>query len=133
MALQNRRPAPGLICHSDRGVQYAAGDHRRLLEAWKAAASMSSKGNGLEFKLVRASGSDDPGDHPKTQNAPMESLFCSLKSELVHRTRFKSRREAKAALFEYIAIFYNRQRRHSSIAYRTPGQARIDMAATMAA
>ncbi len=114
MALQNRRPAPGLICHSDRGVQYASGDYRQLLEAWKAAASMSGKGNCLD-------------------NAPMESFFGSLKNELVHRTRFRSRNEAKTVLFEYIAIFYNRRRRHSSIAYRTPEQARIDMTAAMAA
>ena len=54
-------------------------------------------------------------------NAPMESFFGSLKTELVHRTRFSTRREAKAALFEYIEIFYNQRRRHSSIGYRTPG------------
>ncbi len=110
----NRRPPPGLICHSDRGVQYAAGDYRRLLETWKADASMSRKGDCLD-------------------NAPMESFFGSLKNELVHRTRFGSRREARAALFEYIAIFYNRQRRHSGIGYRTPEQARLDMTAMMAA
>jgi transposase InsO family protein len=52
----------------------------------------------------------------------MESFFGSLKTELVHRSRFRSRCEAKAALFEYIAIFYNRRRRHSSIGYRTPEQ-----------
>jgi len=114
MALQNRRPTPGLICHSDRGVQYACGDYRRLLKAHAALASMSGKGNCLD-------------------NAPMESFFGSLKTELVHRTRFASRREAKAALFEYIAIFYNRRRRHSSIGYRTPEQARIDMTRAMAA
>lgn len=57
----------------------------------------------------------------------------SLKNELVHRARFLSRQEAMAALFEYIAIFYDRQRRHSSIGCRTPEQARIDMAAAMAA
>ena len=114
MALQNRRPTPGLICHSDRGVQYASGDYRRLLRAWKAEASMSRKGDCLD-------------------NAPMESFFGSLKNELVYRTRFRSRQEAKAALFEHIAIFYNRQRRHSSIGYRTPEQARIDIAAKMAA
>ncbi|BAQ67808.1 integrase, catalytic region [Rhodovulum sulfidophilum] len=113
-SLQNRRPAPELICHSDRGIQYAAGDYRLLLKAWKAAASMSRKGDCLD-------------------NAPMESFFGSLKNELVHRTRFRSRRDAKAALFEYIAIFYNRQRRHSSIGYRTPEQARSDMTAAMAA
>ena len=114
MALRNRRPPLGLICHSDRGVQYASGDYRRLLKAHGAPASMSGKGNCLD-------------------NAPMESFFGSLKTELVHRTRFASRREAKAALFEYIAIFYNRQRRHSSIGYRTPEQARIDMTRAMAA
>ena len=113
-ALQNRRPPPGLICHSDRGVQYASGGYRRLLRVHKARASMSGKGNCLD-------------------NAPMESFFGSLKTELVHRARFRSRREAKAALFEYIAIFYNRQRRHSSIGYRTPEQARIDMTVPKAA
>ncbi|MBL3567806.1 transposase, partial [Rhodovulum sulfidophilum] len=66
-------------------------------------------------------------------NAPMESFFGSLKNERVHRTKFRSRRDAKAVLFEDIAIFYNRKRRHSSIGDRTPEQARIDMAAAMAA
>ena len=61
------------------------------------------------------------------ENAPMESFFSLLKTEMVHRTKFHTRREAKAALFEYIEIFYNRQRRHSSIGYRTPAQARMDM------
>ncbi|MBL3560409.1 integrase core domain-containing protein [Rhodovulum sulfidophilum] len=66
-------------------------------------------------------------------NAPMEGFFGSLKNELVHRTRFRPRRDAKAVLFEDIAIFYNRKRRHSSIGDRMPEQARIDMAAAMAA
>lgn len=66
-------------------------------------------------------------------NAPMESFFSSLKTELVHRTRFTTRREARAALFEYIKIFYNRQRRHSSIGYRTPAQARMDITVAKAA
>lgn len=86
MALQNRRPAPGLICHSDRGIQYASGECRQLLDAWKAAASMSRKGDCLD-------------------SAPMESFFGSRKTELVCRTGFRSRREANAALSEYIAIF----------------------------
>ncbi|WP_237402228.1 IS3 family transposase [Rhodovulum sulfidophilum] len=114
MALQNRRPAPGPICHSDRGIQYAIGDCRQLLDAWKTAASMSRKGDCLD-------------------NAPMESFFGSLKNELVHRTKVRSRREAKAALFEDITIFCNRKRRHSSIGDRMPEQARIDMAAAVAA
>ncbi len=63
----------------------------------------------------------------------MESVFGSLKNDLVRHTRFRTRQEAKSALFECIAIFHNRRRRHSSIGYRTPEQARIDMAAAIAA
>ena len=114
MAIRNRRPPRGLIHHSDRGVQYACGDYRKLLEANGITASMSRKGNCLD-------------------NAPMESFFGALKTELVHRTRFRTRREAKAVLFEYIEVFYNRQRRHSSVGYRTPAQARIDMTMANAA
>ena len=114
MAIRNRRPPKGLIHHSDRGVQYACGDYRKLLRLHRIEASMSRKGNCLD-------------------NAPMESFFSSLKTELVHRTRFATRREARAALFEYIEIFYNRQRRHSSIGYRTPAQARMDITVAKAA
>ncbi len=85
------------------------------------------KENCLEFKLVRASGSSDRGDRSKAPTAPMESFFGSLKTEMVHCAHFRSRRGAKAALFEHIAIFYNRQRRHFRIGSRTPEQARIDM------
>jgi len=60
-------------------------------------------------------------------NAPMESFFASLKKEHVHQASFRSRDEAKAAVFEYVEIFYNRQRLHSRIGYRTPAQAREDM------
>ena len=66
-------------------------------------------------------------------NAPMDSFFGSLKTELVHRTQFSIRREAKAALFEYIEIFYNQRWRHSSIGYRTPAQAGRDMTIAQAA
>lgn len=114
MAIRNRRPPRGLIHHSDRGVQYACGDYRKLLRLHGITASMSRKGNCLD-------------------NAPMESFFSSLKTELVHRTRFTTWREARAALFEYIEIFYNRQRRHSSIGYRTPAQARMDITVAKAA
>jgi transposase InsO family protein len=114
MAIRNRRPPKGLIHHSDRGVQYACGDYRKLLGLHGIKASMSRKGNCLD-------------------NAPMESFFGSLKTELVHRTRFRTKHEARAALFEYIEIFYNRRRRHSSIGYRTPAQARIDMTVAQAA
>ena len=114
MAIANRRPPPKLIHHSDRGVQYACGPYRKLLGRHDITASMSRKGNCWD-------------------NAPMESFFSSLKTEMVHRTRFQTRQEAKAALFEYIEIFYNRQRRHSSIGYRTPAQARMDMTHKIAA
>ena len=62
-------------------------------------------------------------------NAPMESFFASLKKEHVHQARFRTREEAKAAVFDYVEIFYNRQRLNSAIGYRTPVEARIDMLA----
>lgn len=104
MALGRRGPVPGLIHHSDRGVQYAGGEYRKLLSAARITQSMSRTGECLD-------------------NAPMESFFASLKKELVHRERFKTRVQAKAAIFEYIEVFYNRQRRHSAIGYQTPAQA----------
>ena len=63
----------------------------------------------------------------------MESFFCALKTEMVHRTRLRTRRKARAALFEYIEIFHNRKRRHSSVGYRTPAPARTDMTVKIAA
>ena len=105
MALQRHNPPKGLIQHSDRGVQYASKPYRKILADHGLKASMSRKGNCLD-------------------NAPMESFFGSLKTELVHRTRFKTRDEARHAIFEYIEISYNRQRRHSSLGYITPEQAR---------
>jgi transposase InsO family protein len=108
MALQRRRPEPGLIHHSDRGVQYAAEPYRRVLERHGIRRSVSRRGNGLD-------------------NAPMESFFASLKKEHVHHARFRTRVEARAAVFEYIEVFYNRQRLHSSLGYRTPAEARASM------
>ncbi|MEM6356709.1 MAG: IS3 family transposase [Pseudomonadota bacterium] len=108
MAIRNRRPSRGLIHHSDRGVQYACGDYRKLLALHGITALMTRKGNCLD-------------------NAPMESFFGSLKTELVHRTRFQSRADAKRELFEYNEILYNRPRRRSSIGFRTPVQARMVM------
>ena len=95
-------------------AQYACSDYRKLLRLHGIDALMSRKGNCLD-------------------NAPMESFFSSLKTEIKHRTRFATRREAKAALFECIEIFYNHQRRHSSIGYRTPAQARMDITVVKAA
>jgi transposase InsO family protein len=114
MAIGSRRPAKGPIHHSERGVQYACGDYRKLVGVHGIKPSMSRKGNCLD-------------------DAPRESFFGSLKTELVHRTRFRTRDQARAALFEYVEIFYNRRRRHSSIGYRTPVQARMDMAMAQAA
>jgi transposase InsO family protein len=108
MALQRRRPEPGLMHHSDRGVQYAAEPYRRVLERHGIEQSMSRRGNCLD-------------------NAPMESFFASLKKEHVHHVRFRTRAEARAAVFEYVEVFYNRQRLHSALGYRTPAEARADM------
>jgi putative transposase len=108
MALQRRRPSPGLVHHSDRGVQYAAEPYRRVLERHGIKQSMSRRGNCLD-------------------NAPMESFFASLKKEHVHHARFRTREEAKAAVFHYVEVFYNRQRLHSALGYRTPAEARAEM------
>ncbi|MEM7043897.1 MAG: IS3 family transposase [Pseudomonadota bacterium] len=114
MAIRNRRPPKGLIHHSGRGVQHACGDYRKLLRLHGITASMSRKSNCLDA-------------------VSMESFFSSLKSELVHRTRLATRREARAAPFEYIEIFCNCQQRHSRIRYRTPAQARMDVTVAKAA
>jgi putative transposase len=108
IALQRYRPPEGLIHHSDRGARYASGRYRQVLERHGIKQSMSRKGNCLD-------------------NAPMESFFASLKKEHVHPARFRSRAEAKAAVFEYIEVFYNRQRLHSALGYRTPAEAWASM------
>jgi transposase InsO family protein len=100
-AVQRKRPAAGLIHHSDRGTQYCSYEYRALVEQFGFRASMSRKGNCYD-------------------NAPMESFWGSLKTELVHHRRFETRREAEAAICEYIEIFYNRQRRHSRIGNLAP-------------
>ena len=101
LAYGRRRPAEGLLHHSDRGCQYASQEYRELLKEYGMRASMSRKGNCWD-------------------KAPMESFFASLKKELVHRERFGTRQEARAALFEYIEVFYNRKRLHSSLGYLAP-------------
>jgi transposase InsO family protein len=111
MALQRRRPDEGLIHHSDRGVQYAAEPYRQVLGRHGIKQSMSRRGNCLD-------------------NPPMESFFASLKKEHVHHARFRTREEAKAAVFDYVEIFYNRQRLHSALGYRTPAEARASMEGT---
>lgn len=104
MAIQRQRPGAGLIHHSDRGSQYAAGDYRDILRAAAIVQSMSRKGNCWD-------------------NAPMESFFGTLKTELVHRDEYPDRDAARRDLFAYIEGYYNRQRRHSAIGYITPEQA----------
>lgn len=101
MALKSRKPPRGLLHHSDRGSQYASADYQRALEQRGIRCSMSRKGNCWD-------------------NAVVESFFSSLKMELVHEADFATREQASAALFEYIEVFYNRKRRHSSLGYLSP-------------
>ena len=100
-AVQQKRPTPGLIHHSDRGSQYCAHDYRKLVDQFKMKASMSRRGNCYD-------------------NAPIESFWGSLKNELVHHCRYATRAEAEASIREYIEIFYNRQRRHSRLGNISP-------------
>ncbi len=101
MAWQRRRPAPGLVHHSDQGNQYRATLYQTVLARRGVIASMSRKGNGYD-------------------NAPMESFFSSLKNELVRHRQFQNQTEARQAVVEYIEKFYNRQRLHQALGYRSP-------------
>ena len=103
MAIARRDPAPGLLHHSDRGVQYASDDYRRLLATNGMTCSMSRTGDCWD-------------------NAPMESFWGTLKAELVDHERYATRDQARASIFEYVEAFYNRVRRHSSIGYVSPEQ-----------
>ncbi|OXS14587.1 IS3 family transposase [Zobellella denitrificans] len=101
MAIWKRRPAAGLLVHSDRGSQYASDSFQRLLKQHDFKCSMSRKGNCWD-------------------NAPSESFFHTLKTELIYHEDFTTREEAKQAIFEYIEVFYNRLRLHSSNDYMSP-------------
>ncbi|MDC0708749.1 IS3 family transposase [Stigmatella sp. ncwal1] len=101
MALEGRQPPKGLIHHSDRGSQYASAEYQQALASRGIQCSMSRKGNCWD-------------------NAVVESFFSSLKMELVYQTQFDTRHQARSALFEYIEVFYNRTRRHSTMGYMTP-------------
>jgi putative transposase len=103
MAIQRQKPSPGLIHHSDRGSQYAAADYRKVLDAAGMIQSMSRKGNCWD-------------------NAPMESCFGTIKTELVHQACYPTRNTARHDLFAYIEGYYNRQRLHSALGYITPEQ-----------
>lgn len=87
--------------HSDRGVQYAAGEYRQLLADWSVTPSMSRTGNCWD-------------------NAVSESFFATLKSELVNRERYRTREEARRSIFDYIESFYNHVRLHSTLEYLSP-------------
>jgi putative transposase len=101
MALNRRRPRPGLIVHSDRGAQFASAAYRAVLAQHGLLASMSRKGNCYD-------------------NAFIESFWSSLKYETVYHHRFATRAAARIALFDYIESFYNRIRLHSSLGYVSP-------------
>jgi len=103
MALSYRRPKSGMLHHSDRGIQYAATNFRRLLKSRRIECSMSRKGDCWD-------------------NAVTESFFITLKKELVSDSDWETREEARAALFEWIEVWYNRERRHSSIGYLSPAE-----------
>lgn len=100
-AIGRRKPAGGCVFHSDQGVQYACSDFLKVLEAFGFTQSMSRKGNCYD-------------------NAVAESFFHTLKTEHVYFQRYRTRAEARQSIFEYIEMFYNRQRRHSALGYRSP-------------
>jgi putative transposase len=101
MAIARRQPGEQLIHHSDRGVQYTCDDYMHLLQSHNIQASMSGKGNCWD-------------------NAAMESFWSTLKTELVYHQQYATHDQARASIFEYIEVFYNRKRLHSSIGYKSP-------------
>ena len=101
MAIQRRKPPSGLIWHTDRGSQYASHAHKDLLKKHGITQSMSRKGNCWD-------------------NAVAESFFHSLKTEFTNHEMFETRAQANQKIFEYIEVFYNRQRMHSSNNYLSP-------------
>jgi len=101
MALATRRPAPGLVHHSDRGSQYASADYQALLTAHRVVASMSKRGDCWD-------------------NAVAESFFATLETELLLEADWPTREAARQEIFAYIETWYNRERRHSSLGYRSP-------------
>ncbi len=100
MALARRHPDAGLLHHSDRGIQFTSANYQKLLAAHSIQVSMSRTGNCYD-------------------NAVMESVSATLKTECINR-RYATRQEARACVFDYIEVWYNRRRRHSSLAYLSP-------------
>ena len=101
MAVGQRLPEPGLLAHSDRGSQYTSGDYRSALKSHGITCSMSRRGNCWD-------------------NAVVESFFGTLKRELVYKRSWPTRAAAAAAIHEYIEVFYNRIRRHSTLGGKSP-------------
>ena len=101
MAIDRRKPGQGLLHHSDRGVQYACDDYRKVLDDAGMELSMSGKGDCWD-------------------NAVMESFWSTLKTELVYHEHYPTHEAAKASIFEYIEVFYNRKRLHSVLGYKSP-------------
>ena len=101
MACKQRSPSIGLIAHSDRGSQYASKDYQRLMDNKGIQCSMSRKGDCWD-------------------NSPMESFFNTLKTELVYHEIYRTREQAKQSIFEFIEVFYNRERKHSALGYTSP-------------
>ena len=101
MAIAGRNPSRDMLCQSDRGRQYASNDYRKRLEKAGIVCSMSRRGNCWD-------------------NAPTESFFAGLKKEMVYRTRFETREQARSAIFHWIEVWYNRKRRHSAIGFISP-------------
>jgi len=102
-AVGRQSPSEGLIHHSDRGRQYASYAYQELLRKYRITPSMGRSGNCYD-------------------NAYAESFFGTLKTELVHGERYRSKLEARLSIFEYVEVFYNRHRRHSALGYRSPEQ-----------
>jgi putative transposase len=113
MAVGRRVPGSSLLHHSDRGCQYTSKEYRHALSAMGIDVSMSRKGNCWD-------------------NAVAESFFSTIKQELIYGRRWASRLELRTAVFEYIEVFYNRQRLHSTLGYKSPSQFETDHAATAA-
>jgi transposase InsO family protein len=102
-AVRSRRPGKGVVFHSDRGIQYACGDFRKELDNCGFIQSMSRKGNCWD-------------------NAVAESFFGIMKTELVYHERYEGHQDTLHSIFEYIEVFYNRQRKHSTLGYLSPAE-----------
>jgi transposase InsO family protein len=101
LALQQRQPAAGLVHHADRGSEYTSKTYQEMLQQHNIQVSMSKKGDCYD-------------------NAVIESFWGTLKEECVGRNVYKTRKEAKTSIFDYIEVFYNRKRKHSTLGYLSP-------------